>query len=384
MKKRELSVHANLLWSKLDFSTRFVRMTEILLVIAVTSGLIIVSALLVVLARKRRETERYLQMARTCDRMPIKITIDGVGEAEGELVRSCSPKIVEAILKKLPIDAQAHGLNMTIWFNTGAKVDSRSVGGRNSDIPFGAIAFQGICGVTPFLSETIVDGRVKSEILHRGELMPNVIRIFEREVGPQDRIPDPALVIGRIVNGLELFGITKAGTRIRVERARELARTRHLMNDDSWKPRNEIERKVYDLAASGQWTEVEQMGRDAVDMLIRLTKPIGPLRLSSEERERAVELLGRMGYGGAGGAVVHLMIMLDISNDYDLRGAAAKALAEILTREDVGEIVFKQAVKALTKARGSDFRFMQEIASESLEKIKKCAHAQSPRPVRFL
>ena len=366
METRSLIFYLN----KLDYSVSVLRMTEIPFVFVVTfAGLIIVGTLLMVLVRKRRETERYLQIARTCDRMPIKIIIDGVGEAEGELVRSRAPEIVEAILKRLPIEARTHGLGGSTWFNTGVKVDKRSVGGRHSDIPPGAITFLCYGGVGPFRNTYISNGKVKTEILHRGEWMNNALRIFERYVGPQDRIPDPALVVGRIVNGLGLFGITKAGTKIRVERARERARAKHLLSDDSWKPKSDIEMKVYNFAASGQWIKVEEMGRDAVGMLIQFIKPIGPLMLSSEERERVIELLGRIGDRRA---VLPLIIMLEIGDDYDLRGAAAKALAEILTRETTGEIIRKQAVEALRKVSWSDpFRFMREIASESLEKIQK-------------
>ncbi|MQY62189.1 hypothetical protein GH146_02730, partial [archaeon] len=40
-------------------------------------------------------------------RIPIRLVIDGIGKAEGEIVRIRSPRTADAILRNLPIEGMA-------------------------------------------------------------------------------------------------------------------------------------------------------------------------------------------------------------------------------------------------------------------------------------
>ena len=47
-------------------------------------------------------------MGESRSRTPIRIVVEGVGEAAGELIRFSAPLTVEALLKRLPLEGRAH------------------------------------------------------------------------------------------------------------------------------------------------------------------------------------------------------------------------------------------------------------------------------------
>jgi len=49
-------------------------------------------------------------------RIPIKLIIENLGEAEGELIRHMAPRTVDAILKKLPVEGRAALWKEEIYF----------------------------------------------------------------------------------------------------------------------------------------------------------------------------------------------------------------------------------------------------------------------------
>jgi len=117
-------------------------------------------------------------------RILIKFIIEGVGEAEAELIRHLSPRTVDAITKKLPLEGRAALWKEEVYF----------------EIPV-----------------TIGEEKPKPTV-EKGTLaywpMGNAICIFYGESQPYS----PVNIIGRIIKGLEQFKKTKSGTKIRVER----------------------------------------------------------------------------------------------------------------------------------------------------------------------
>ena len=117
-------------------------------------------------------------------RIPVKFTIENVGEAQGELIRHLSPRTVDAILKKLPIEGRAALWKQEIYF----------------EIPVAA-------------------GEEKAKnIVKKGDLaywpMGKALCIFYGETQPYSAVN----MIGQVTKNLELFGTIKSGTVIKVER----------------------------------------------------------------------------------------------------------------------------------------------------------------------
>ena len=118
-------------------------------------------------------------------RFPIKILIEGVGEASGELVRFYAPRTVEAILRKLPIEGRAAIWKEEVYFEIPVKI-----GGEKSKptVERGTIAYWP---------------------------MGSALCIFYGESQPYS----PVNVIGSITENLDLFKGVKSGTKLRVETA---------------------------------------------------------------------------------------------------------------------------------------------------------------------
>ena len=55
-------------------------------------------------------------------RFPIKILVEGVGEARGELVSFYAPRTVEAILRRLPIEGRAAIWKEEVYFEIPVKI----------------------------------------------------------------------------------------------------------------------------------------------------------------------------------------------------------------------------------------------------------------------
>jgi hypothetical protein len=118
-------------------------------------------------------------------RFPIKVLIEGVGEARGELVRFLAPRTVEAILRKLPIEGRAAIWKEEVYFEIPVKI-----GGEKSKptVEMGTIAYWP---------------------------MGSALCIFYGESQPYS----PVNVVGRITENLDLFKGVKSGTKIRIEKA---------------------------------------------------------------------------------------------------------------------------------------------------------------------
>jgi len=114
----------------------------------------------------------------------IKFIIEGLGEAEGELVRFLAPRTIDTLVRKLPIEGRAALWKEEVYFETPIKRGEEKAKGT---VEKGTIAFWP---------------------------MGSAICIFYGESQPYS----PVSILGEITKNLELFSSVKSGTKIRVEK----------------------------------------------------------------------------------------------------------------------------------------------------------------------
>jgi len=117
-------------------------------------------------------------------RIPIKFMIEGIGEAEGELVRYLAPRTVEAIMRKLPIEGRAALWKEEVYFEIPVKMGNEKA---KPTVEKGVIAFWP---------------------------MGNALCVFFGDTQPYS----PVNIVGNVTKNLELFGQVKSGAKIRVEK----------------------------------------------------------------------------------------------------------------------------------------------------------------------
>jgi len=116
-------------------------------------------------------------------RIKIKFIINGLGEAEGELVRFLAPRTIDMIVRKLPIEGRAALWKEEVYFEIPIKMGEEKA---KSTVEKGTIAFWP---------------------------MGSAICVFYGESQPYS----PVNVLGKITKNLEVFSQIKSGTKIRVE-----------------------------------------------------------------------------------------------------------------------------------------------------------------------
>jgi len=116
-------------------------------------------------------------------RVKVKFIIEGMGEAEGELVRFLAPRTVDLIVRKLPIEGRAAMWKEEVYFETPIKMGEEKAKGT---VEPGTIAFWP---------------------------MGSAICIFYGSSQPYS----PVSILGKVTANLELFKSVKSGTKIRVE-----------------------------------------------------------------------------------------------------------------------------------------------------------------------
>lgn len=116
-------------------------------------------------------------------RIKIKFLIEGIGEAEGELVRFLAPRTVDMLVRKLPIEGRAALWKEEVYFETPIKMGEEKA---KATVEKGTIAFWP---------------------------MGSALCIFYGESQPYS----PVNVLGKVTKNLELFRQVKSGTKIRVE-----------------------------------------------------------------------------------------------------------------------------------------------------------------------
>lgn len=118
-------------------------------------------------------------------RVKIKFTIEGLGEAEGELVRFLAPRTIDNIIRNLPLEGRAALWKEEIYFETPIKMGEEKA---KPTVEAGTIAFWP---------------------------MGSALCIFYGQSQPYS----PVNTLGKITENLELFKKVKSGMKIRVERA---------------------------------------------------------------------------------------------------------------------------------------------------------------------
>jgi hypothetical protein len=117
-------------------------------------------------------------------RVKVKFVIEGLGEAEGELVRFLAPRTVDMIVRKLPIEGRAALWKEEVYFETSIKMGEEKA---KATVEKGTIAFWP---------------------------MGSAICVFYGESQPYS----PVSILGQVTKNLELFSSVKSGMKIRVEK----------------------------------------------------------------------------------------------------------------------------------------------------------------------
>jgi hypothetical protein len=116
-------------------------------------------------------------------RVKIRFMIDGLGEAEGELVRFLAPRTVDTIVRKLPVEGRAALWKEEVYFEIPIKMGEEKA---KATVETGTIAFWP---------------------------MGSALCIFYGQSQPYS----PVSILGKITKNLELFRQVKSGTTIKVE-----------------------------------------------------------------------------------------------------------------------------------------------------------------------
>jgi hypothetical protein len=116
-------------------------------------------------------------------RVRIKFSVEGNGEAEGELVRFLAPRTIDMIVRKLPIEGRAALWKEEVYFETPIKMGEEKA---KASVETGVIAFWP---------------------------MGSAICIFYGASQPYS----PVNIIGKVTGNLDVFKQIKSGTKIRVE-----------------------------------------------------------------------------------------------------------------------------------------------------------------------
>ena len=117
-------------------------------------------------------------------RVRIKFVINGLGEAEGELVRHFAPRTVDMIARGLPIEGRVALWEEEVYFEIPVKMGEEKA---KSSVEKGTVAFWP---------------------------MGSAICVFYGETQPYS----PVNILGEITENLELFARVKSGTKIRVDK----------------------------------------------------------------------------------------------------------------------------------------------------------------------
>ena len=116
-------------------------------------------------------------------RIKVKFMIEGLGEAEGELVRFLAPRTVDTIVRKLPVEGRAALWKEEVYFEIPIKMGEEKA---KPTVETGTIAFWP---------------------------MGSALCIFYGQSQPYS----PVSILGKVTKNLELFSQVKSGTRIKVE-----------------------------------------------------------------------------------------------------------------------------------------------------------------------
>ena len=122
--------------------------------------------------------------ALSVSRVPMKFVVEGVGEAEGELIRHLAPRTAGAILRTLPVEGRAAVWKEEVYFEIPVKAGEEKA---KATVEKGDLAFWP---------------------------MGSALCIFYGESQPYS----PVNLVGRVTKNLEVFQKVKSGAKIRVEK----------------------------------------------------------------------------------------------------------------------------------------------------------------------
>lgn len=117
-------------------------------------------------------------------RIPIKFIIEGLGEAEGVLIRHLAPRTVDSIVKNLPLEGRAALWKEEVYFEISVKTGEEKA---KPTVKKGDLAFWP---------------------------MGNALCVFYGESQPYSAVN----IVGQVTKNLELFGQVKSGKVIQVMR----------------------------------------------------------------------------------------------------------------------------------------------------------------------
>ena len=117
-------------------------------------------------------------------RVTIRFTIEGLGQADGELVRYLAPRTVNAIVTKLPMEGRAALWKEEVYFEVPLKLGEEKA---EPTVEKGTIAFWP---------------------------MGNALCIFYGESQPYSAVN----IVGKVTKNLGLFKQVKSGMKITVEK----------------------------------------------------------------------------------------------------------------------------------------------------------------------
>jgi len=116
-------------------------------------------------------------------RIKIKFIIEGLGEAEGEFVRFLSPRTIDSIVRKLPLEGRAALWKEEIYFEIPMKIGEEK---SKPTVEPGTIAFWP---------------------------MGSAICVFYGKSQPYS----PVNLLGKITSNLDLFKQVKSGSTVKIQ-----------------------------------------------------------------------------------------------------------------------------------------------------------------------
>jgi hypothetical protein len=118
-------------------------------------------------------------------RIPIKLIIEGIGNADAELIRIRSPRTTDAIVRALPIEGLAALWKEEVYFDIPVKMGSEKA---SAEVKQGELAYWP---------------------------MGNAFCIFWGRTQPYS----PVNIVGKVTKNLEIFQKVKTGTKIIIKKS---------------------------------------------------------------------------------------------------------------------------------------------------------------------
>jgi len=116
-------------------------------------------------------------------RVKIRFLIEGLGEAEGELVRFLAPRTIDTIVRRLPVEGRAALWKEEVYFEIPVKIGEEKA---KPTVETGTIAFWP---------------------------MGSALCVFYGQSQPYSQVN----ILGKVTKNLELFEQVKSGATIKVE-----------------------------------------------------------------------------------------------------------------------------------------------------------------------